>query len=136
MYTELARIVHHIHSLLVVYVICGFFVAIIPKFYRFRTIYFSFLMSIVLSQMICSWRCPLVLLEMYLFEMEHPGTVNHTYYKPFIVEFLKSSFNLQVPDIAVTMAILLSLFVVFIVLVGKTVNEREDCQSLSQQHSQ
>ena len=120
MYTELARIVHHIHSLFVVYMICGFFVAIIPRFYRFRAMHFSLFMIVMLSQMICSFRCPLVLLEMYLFEIEHPGTVNSTYWKPFIVEFLRSSFNLQVPDIAVTMATLLSLVVVFIVLVGNS----------------
>ena len=95
MYTELARIVHYVHLLIIVFGICGFFVAIIPKFYRFRAIYFTFLLMTVLSQVICSWRCPIVLLEMYLFEIEHPGTVNDAYYKPFIVEFLKSSFKCQ-----------------------------------------
>lgn len=116
-YGALAIMVDIIHCIVLVYWFGAFFVSA-SKHPKFREIHNIFVIVILIVQIIFSLRCPLVLLSGYLRELAHPGFTDHWLYKPFVVELLKSAFNFQAPDIAITVVSIIGAGLAIVTLIG------------------
>jgi len=124
-YEVLAFWVDIIHYILIVIYGGGFFIS--PSRHpKIRQIHAALGITTLAIQLILSFRCPLTLVSRYLRDLAHPELANESfYYKPFIVEFLKNTFNFQVSDIIITIIMVLGTGVIIATLFNNKLFPKE-----------
>ena len=108
LYNLLAVFVDFIHVLIIIFWVSGWFVSkdTYPTFRRFHSFFGVFLFPI---QVLFSFRCPLVLLSGYLRQIAHSNNNLNFYNQPFVVRMLREYLGFRVPDICITIIILLGV---------------------------
>ncbi len=119
-YEVLALGVDIIHLIVIVYWVGGLFVSS-HSHPKFRQVHGMFGVVVFTSQLIFSFRCPLVLISGYLRELTNPGFTDKWFYKPFTIELLKSMFGFQAPSIVITVITIIGtgLMIVTLLNIGR-----------------
>ncbi|MBI2632768.1 MAG: hypothetical protein HYW78_00035 [Parcubacteria group bacterium] len=117
-YNLFGHAVEFIHFLVIIYWVSGFFVPI-SSYPSYRTVHSIFGITMFAVLVIFSCRCPLSLISGYLFKMaDSEFKKNSKFFEPFIVGFLKRRFGLIIPDLIITIVIIIGVAISIITVLS------------------
>lgn len=118
-YDALALAVDALHLVVIICWIGGLLLSI-DRYPRLRRIHAIFAVSVLATQILLGFRCPLVLLSGYLRELAHPGYTDWWLYQPFIVKVLQKVFGFTVSDVLISVIMVMgTAFAVTTLIIGR-----------------
>lgn len=112
MYGFLANVCVVLHLAVILFIMVGFFIPDhLPRFVVFHRLFMiaTFLLGCLFGD------CPLTLLEKYLRAINNPSSITH---EPFTTRFIRETFNISIPEITVTVTIILLVILSLISLIS------------------